>query len=100
MCDFRILQVKLNYPAISFQIKLLSMASLPTETIVCVCSDLVVEGMSRKMYSVTGRGGPNGSDKSRLLYFLGNRLRVGGEVVSFARRPPVTPPPPPPQEWW
>jgi hypothetical protein len=37
---------------------------------------------------VTGRGGPQGCEKSRLPHYLYNRLTDGGEVVSLTRRPP------------
>jgi hypothetical protein len=40
---------------------------------------------------VTGRGGPQGCEMSRLPHFLDNRLTDGGEVVSLQRRPPYTP---------
>jgi hypothetical protein len=43
---------------------------------------------------VTDRGGPYGCETSQHPHFLGNRLLVGGEVVSLTRRPPFTPPPP------
>jgi hypothetical protein len=39
---------------------------------------------------VTGRGGPLGSETSRLPHFLDNRLTGGGEVVSLTHRPPFT----------
>jgi hypothetical protein len=35
---------------------------------------------------VTGREGPVGCETSRLLYFLDNRLRDGGEVFCLIRR--------------
>jgi hypothetical protein len=41
-----------------------------------------------KAIPVTGRGGPNGCEKSRLPHFLDDRLRDGAEVVSLTRRPP------------
>jgi hypothetical protein len=44
-----------------------------------------------KAVPVTGREGPWGCVKSRLPYFLDNRLADGGEVVSLTRRPPFTP---------
>jgi hypothetical protein len=40
--------------------------------------------------SVTGRGGPQGSETSRLPHFLDNRLTDGGEIVSLKRRQPCT----------
>jgi hypothetical protein len=40
---------------------------------------------------VTGRGGPQRFETSRLPHFLHNRLIDGGEVVSLTRRPPLTP---------
>jgi hypothetical protein len=44
-----------------------------------------------KATPVTGRGGPQGCETSRLPHFLYNRLTDGGEVVSLTRRPPYTP---------
>jgi hypothetical protein len=44
-----------------------------------------------KAAPVTGRGGPQGYETSRLPHFLDNRLTGGGEVVSLMRRPPFTP---------
>jgi hypothetical protein len=40
---------------------------------------------------VTGRGGPQGCETSRLPYFLNNRLTNDSEVVSLRRRPPFNP---------
>jgi hypothetical protein len=42
-----------------------------------------------KAIPVTGRGGPQGSETSRLPHFLDNRLTDGGEVVSQMRSPAV-----------
>jgi hypothetical protein len=36
---------------------------------------------------VTGRGGPEGCETSRLPHFLDNRITDSGEVVSLTRRP-------------
>jgi hypothetical protein len=44
-----------------------------------------------KAIHVTGRGGPQGYETSRLLHFLDNRLTDGGKVVSLTSRPPFTP---------
>jgi hypothetical protein len=44
-----------------------------------------------KSIPVTGRGGPQGCETSRLPHFPDSRLTDGGEVVSLARRPPFTP---------
>jgi hypothetical protein len=44
-----------------------------------------------KTIPVTGRGGPQGCETSRLLHFLDNRLTDGGGIVSLTRRPPFTP---------
>jgi hypothetical protein len=44
--------------------------------------------------SVTGHGGPDGCESSRLPHLLDNRLTDGGEVVGLTRRPPFTPTPP------
>jgi hypothetical protein len=40
---------------------------------------------------VTGHGGPEGCEMSRLLHFLDNRLTDGGEVVILTCRLPSTP---------
>jgi hypothetical protein len=40
-----------------------------------------------KAIPVTGRGGPQGSETSRLPHFLDNRLTDGGDVVNLTRRP-------------
>jgi hypothetical protein len=40
---------------------------------------------------VTGCGGPEGCETSRLLHFLDNRLTDGGVVVSLTRRTPFAP---------
>jgi hypothetical protein len=45
-----------------------------------------------KAIPVTGRGGPQGCETSRLPYFLDGRLTDGGEVVSLTRRQPLIPP--------
>jgi hypothetical protein len=39
-----------------------------------------------KLIPVTGRGGPQDCETSRLPHFLNNRLRAGSEVASFTRR--------------
>jgi hypothetical protein len=39
---------------------------------------------------VTGRGGPQNCETSRLPHFPDNRLTDGGEVVRLTRRPPFT----------
>jgi hypothetical protein len=44
-----------------------------------------------KAVPVTGRGGPQGCETSRLPHFLDKQLTVGGAVVSLTRRPPFTP---------
>jgi hypothetical protein len=44
-----------------------------------------------KAIPVTGRGGPQGCDTSRLPNFLENQLKNGGEVVSLMHRPPFIP---------
>jgi hypothetical protein len=46
-----------------------------------------------KVIPVTGCGGPEGCEPSRLLHLLDNRLTDGGKVISLTRRPPFTPPP-------
>jgi hypothetical protein len=40
---------------------------------------------------ITGRGGPQGVETSRLPHFLGNQLTDGGKVVSFTHRLAFTP---------
>jgi hypothetical protein len=44
-----------------------------------------------KAIPVTGRGGPQDCETSRIPHFLGNRLTDADEVVSLTRRPPFTP---------
>jgi hypothetical protein len=44
-----------------------------------------------KDIAVTGRGGPQGCETSRLPHFLDNRLTDDTEVVSLTRRPHFTP---------
>jgi hypothetical protein len=44
-----------------------------------------------KVFPVTGRGGPQGCETSRLPHFLNNRLIDDGEVVSRTRRPSFNP---------
>jgi hypothetical protein len=44
-----------------------------------------------KAIPVTGRGGPQGYEISRLPYFLDSRLTEGAEVVSLKRRSPFIP---------
>jgi hypothetical protein len=44
-----------------------------------------------KAIPVTGRGGLEGCETSRLPYFLENRLTDGSEVVSLTRRSLFTP---------
>jgi hypothetical protein len=39
---------------------------------------------------VTGRGGSEGSETSRLTHFLYNRLTDGAEIVILTRRPHLT----------
>jgi hypothetical protein len=44
-----------------------------------------------KAIPVTGLGGPQGCETSRLSHFLDSQLTVGGEVVSLTCRLPFTP---------
>jgi hypothetical protein len=44
-----------------------------------------------KYIPVTGRGGPQGFETSRLSHFLDNRFIDGGKFVSLTRRPLFTP---------
>jgi hypothetical protein len=48
-------------------------------------------GKKGKAIPVTGRGGAEGCETSRLPHFLDDLLTYGGEVVSLMRRPPFTP---------
>jgi hypothetical protein len=50
-----------------------------------------VKGRRGKAIPVTGRGGPQGCEMSRLTNFLDNRLTDSGEAVSLMHRPPFTP---------
>jgi hypothetical protein len=45
-----------------------------------------IEKRGGKAIPVTGRGGPQDCDTSRLPHFLDNRLKDGGEVVSLTLR--------------
>jgi hypothetical protein len=45
----------------------------------------------KKAIPVTGRGGPESCETSKLPNFLHDRLTDGGEVVSLMRQPPFTP---------
>jgi hypothetical protein len=45
--------------------------------------------MKGKAISITGRGGPEACETSRLLHFLDSRLIDAGEVVSLTHRPTV-----------
>jgi hypothetical protein len=47
----------------------------------------IVMGLKHIAIPVTGSGGPQGCETSRLPYFLDNRLTDGGEVVSLTRWP-------------
>lgn len=42
--------------------------------------------MKGKAISVTVRGGPYGSEASRITHFIENRFTDGGEFVGFTRR--------------
>jgi hypothetical protein len=44
-----------------------------------------------KAIPVTGRGGPQGCETSRLPHFLGIWLTDGGDVLGLKRLPPFTP---------
>jgi hypothetical protein len=44
-------------------------------------------GNVRKAIPVTGRGGPEGCETSRLSHILENRLTNGSEAISLTRRP-------------
>jgi hypothetical protein len=44
-----------------------------------------------KAIRVTGHGGPQDCETSRLPHVLDSRLTDGGEFVSLTRRPPFTP---------
>jgi hypothetical protein len=45
---------------------------------------------NNKAIPVTGRGGPQSCEMSRLPQFVDNRLTDGGKVVSLTLRPPFT----------
>jgi hypothetical protein len=47
--------------------------------------------LKHKTISLTGRGGQQGCETSRLPHFPDNRLANGGQAVSLTRRPPFTP---------
>jgi hypothetical protein len=53
-----------------------------------------------KAIPVTGRGGPEGCETSRLPHFLDIRLTHGGEAVSLTRRAAALYPPPPKEYSW
>jgi hypothetical protein len=53
-------------------------------------NNMTVAGKRGKGIPVTGRGGLEGCETSRLPHFVDNRLTDGGEVVSLTRRPPCT----------
>jgi hypothetical protein len=44
-----------------------------------------------KAIPVTGREGPEGCEMLRVSYYLDNRLKDGGKVVSLTRWPRFTP---------
>jgi hypothetical protein len=46
-----------------------------------------------KAIPVTGRGGSEGYETSKLSHFLHNRLTDDSQIVSLTRQPPITPPP-------
>jgi hypothetical protein len=52
---------------------------------------LKVRKVKSKSGPVTGRGGPQGCETSRLPRFLDSRLTEGSEVVNLTRQPPFTP---------
>jgi hypothetical protein len=54
-------------------------------------SNIGIRIIKNKDIPVTGRGGPEGSETSRLPHFLDSRLTESGEVVSLTRRPPFAP---------
>jgi hypothetical protein len=51
--------------------------------VLCTVVKLHIKG---KALPITGRGGPNGFDTSRLPHFLDNRLTDGGEAALRAGR--------------
>jgi hypothetical protein len=52
-----------------------------------LCSHTLFCKVKGKAIPVTGRGGPQGCDTSRIIHFPDNRYIYGGEVVSLTRRP-------------
>jgi hypothetical protein len=62
----------------------------------CTCSSFNGEYFTAS--PVTGRGGPQGCETSRLPHFLDNRLTDDFELVSLKRRP--LPPHPPEDSWY
>jgi hypothetical protein len=61
-----------------------------TAYVVRLCSVLPWK-VKVKAIPVTGCGGPQDCETSRLQHFLDSRLTDGGEVVSLTRQPSVTP---------
>jgi hypothetical protein len=53
------------------------------------CSPVIKK--KSKAFTVTGHGGPQGCEMSRLEHFLDNCLTDGGEVVSLTCQLPFTP---------
>jgi hypothetical protein len=62
--------------------------SVPADVCLLISFLVCVKG---KAIPVTGHGGPDGCETSRLPHFLDNRLTDGGEVVNLTCRPPFTP---------
>jgi hypothetical protein len=58
---------------------------------VTVWKELRVKVKKDKATPITGRGGSQGCETSRLPHFLDNRFTDGSEVVSLTCRPPFTP---------
>jgi hypothetical protein len=59
-------------------------------TTACKCVIVQLVQGKGKSIPVTGHGGPNGCETSRIPYFLDNRLTEGVEVVNLKSRPLFT----------
>jgi hypothetical protein len=78
-----------------FDVRFIITGSFIVETYITInentCCTLFWYYKKGKAIPVTGRGGPQGRETSRLPHFLDNRLTDGGEVASLTRRHPLPP---------